>query len=280
MKFEQLANQGNIIVNQLRTIVSAAIIAFFATNAQAQAPTPQASRLDKILKAGVLKVGTTGDFNPMSFRDPATKEFAGHQIDAANELAKDMGVKVEFVPTDWKTLIQGVQASQYDIAMTGASMSVARAKSAGFITPWGRNAFFPLVLKKNAAKYKGWEDLNNPKVTAGFNLGTTMEQFVQSNLPKSAVRRVESPARDWQELLTGRVDYVVASLIEGSALIKQYPEMTMLFINKPKNSIPMSFVVAIDDQVWINFVNNWVVIKRQNGYFTELNQKWGIVGQD
>ena len=50
--------------------------------------------------------------------------------------------------------------------------------------------------------------------------------------------------------------------------------------DKPKNSIPMSFVVAIDDQVWINFLNNWVVIKRQNGYFTELNQKWGIVGQN
>ena len=35
-----------------------------------------------------------------------------------------------------------------------------------------------------------------------------------------------------------------------------------------RNSIPMSFVVAIDDQVWINFVNNWIIIKRQNGYFT------------
>lgn len=265
-------------MQRIRATIIATVAAFIASSVYAQQP--QASRLDRILKAGVLRVGTTGDFNPMSFRDPASKELAGHQIDAAKELAKDMGVKVEFVPTDWKTLIQGVQAGQYDIAMTGASMSVARAKSAGFTTPWGRNAFYPLVLKKNAGKYKDWDDLNRPEVTAGYNLGTTMEQFVQSNLPKSGVRRVESPARDWQELLTGRVDYVVASLIEGSSLIKQYPEMTMLFINKPKNSIPMSFVVPIEDQVWINFVNNWIVIKRQNGYFAELNQKWGIVGQE
>ena len=105
-----------------------------------------ASRLDIILKEGVLKVGSTGDYNPMSFRDPNTKELSGHQIDAARELAKDMGVKVEFVATDWKTLVQGIQAGQYDIAMTGASMSVARAKTAGFTMPWGRNAFYPLVL--------------------------------------------------------------------------------------------------------------------------------------
>jgi cyclohexadienyl dehydratase len=38
--------------------------------------------------------------------------------------------------------------------------------------------------------------------------------------------------------------------------------------------------VPIDDQIWINFLDNWVIIKRQNGYFTELNKKWGIIGQD
>ena len=136
------------------------------------------------------------------------------------------------------------------------------------------------MLKKNAGKFKDWEELNNPKVTAGYNLGTTMEKFVQANLPKSTVKRVESPARDWQELLAGRVDYVVASLIEGSFLTKQHPDMTMIFMDKPKNSIPMSFVVAIEDHVWTNFLNNWIVIKQQNGYFKEINKKWGIVGQD
>ena len=262
----------------LATLLTAGAAPSFGFS-HAQTP-QQGSRLDRIQKAGVLKVGTTGDYNPMSFRDPNTKELTGHQIDAAKELAKDLGVKIEFVPTDWKTLVQGVQAGQYDIAMTGASMSVARAKTAGFTIPWGHNAFFPLVLKKNADKYKDWEDLNQPSVTAGFNLGTTMEQFVQSALPKSGVRRVESPARDWQELLAGRVDYTVTSLFEGAQLVKQHPDMTMILMDKPRNSIPMSFVVAIDDQVWINFVNNWIVIKRQNGYFAELNKKWGIIGQN
>ena len=66
------------------------------------------SILNEVLDSGVLKVGTTGDFNPMSFKDPETKEYKGHQIDAAKQLAADMGVELEFVPTDWKTLINGV----------------------------------------------------------------------------------------------------------------------------------------------------------------------------
>src|SRR5438034_5068002 len=240
----------------------------------------QKSHLNRILETNVLRVGTTGDFNPMTFRDPASNEFRGHQIDAAHDLASELGVKVQFVLTDWKTLINGIMADKYDIVMTGTSMSVARAKSAGFTIPWGKNAFFPLVQKKNARKWKDWAELNRPEVSAGYNLGTTMEQFVQANLPKATPRRVESPARDWQELLAGRVDFTVASLIEGAYLTKQYPDLQLLFLDRPKNSIPMAFVVPIDDQVWMNFVNAWIVIKKQNGYFAELNKKWGIVGQE
>jgi cyclohexadienyl dehydratase len=246
-------------------------------NASAQATK---SRLQKVQETGVLRVGTTGDFMPMSFRDPGSNEFRGHQIDAANELAKELGVKVEFVVTDWKSIMTAVQSDKFDIAMTGTSMSVARAKAAAFSIPWGKNAFFPLVLKKDAAKFKSWEALNNPKVTAAYNLGTTMEQFVQTNMPKAKIRRVESPARDFQELLAGKADFMVASLIEGAALMKQYPELQLVLLDKPKNSIPMAFLMAGDDQQWLNFVNNWITIKKQNGYFTEINKKWGVLGQE
>jgi len=261
---------------KVMAVLAALLLVALAGPAAAE---PAKSRLDRILQEGVLRVGTTGDYNPMSFRDPASKELAGHDVDAARQLAEDMGVKLEFVITDWKTLVNGIIADKYDIAMTGSSMSVARAKTAGFTIPWGTNAFFPLVLKKNADKYKGWDDINKPEVTVGFNLGTTMEQFVQASLPKAAVKRVESPARDWQELLAGRVDFTITSLIEGSALVRQNPELTMLFLDRPRNSIPMAFVVPIDDQVWINFVNNWIIVRKQNGYFDALAEKWGLVAK-
>ncbi len=103
------------------------------------------SALNKVLDSGTLRVGTTGDFNPMSFKDPETREYRGHQIDAAKQLATDMGVEIEFVPTDWKTLINGIVADKYDIVMTGTSMTVGRAKAAGYTLPWGRTGYLPLV---------------------------------------------------------------------------------------------------------------------------------------
>ena len=56
-------------------------VAAVAVAAPAQAQ--EKSRLLQIVERGTLRVGTTGDFNPMSIRDPATKSFKGYEIDAA-----------------------------------------------------------------------------------------------------------------------------------------------------------------------------------------------------
>ena len=94
------------------------------------APASAQSALNEILSGGVLKVGTTGDWNPMSVRDPATNSYVGFDIDVMTQLGADLGVEVEFVPTDWKTLVNGVVAGNYH--MTGsASISPARLKAAG-----------------------------------------------------------------------------------------------------------------------------------------------------
>ena len=89
------------------------------------------SNLDRILSTGVLKVGTTGDWDPMTMKDPATNKYKGFDIDVMNELAKDMGVKVKFVPAEWKTIVSGITSNRYDIS-TSVTKTPKRAKVAGF----------------------------------------------------------------------------------------------------------------------------------------------------
>ncbi len=244
--------------------------------ALAQASTTLRSRLATIQQNGVVRCGVTGDYNPMSFRDPQTRELKGHQVDCANKLAADMGVKAEFMPTTWATLVNGLTANQYDIVTSGSSMSVPRMKASVFSNPWGRNAFLPLARKEMADKIKSWEDLNNPNIRVGFNLGTTFEQFVQAELPKATVRRVEAPVRDFQELLAGRVDVTITSLIEGSQLSREHPQLTMLLRDTPKNSIPLCFMTPLEDFAWLNFINNWVVLHQASGFFDQLSEKWQL----
>ena len=91
------------------------------------------SNLDKILSSGVLKVGTTGDWDPMTMKDPATNKYKGFDIDVMNELAKDMGVKIEFVPAEWKTIVSGITSERYDIS-TSVTKTPKRALLGVFVT--------------------------------------------------------------------------------------------------------------------------------------------------
>ena len=150
----------------MKKLLLAALLAFlpFSSNAE--------SNLDKILSAGVLKVGTTGDWDPMTMKDPATNKYKGFDIDVMNELAKDMGVKIEFVPAEWKTIVSGITSERYDIS-TSVTKTPKRAEVAGFTYTYYKYGTVPLVLKKNLNNCSACDSLNYANATIATSLGTS-----------------------------------------------------------------------------------------------------------
>ena len=233
------------------------------------------SRLQKILESGEIRVGTTGDWNPMTFKDPATNEYKGFEIDIVTELAKDMGVKVVFVPTEWKTLVNGIISNKYDIS-TSASLSAKRALSTGYTNSYFKLATVPLTLKKNITKFQSWEDINKNNVKVAVTLGTTQEQQAKQIFPKATLRIIESPARDYQEVLSGRAEVNITSNIEAATLIDQYPDMAIVPVKKPKYPTPLAWLVPQDDQILINYLNHWIEIKKAQGFFDIMMDKYNL----
>ena len=231
------------------------------------------SRLQSILANGELRVGTTGDWNPMTMIDPNSKERTGFDIDIANALASDMGVKVVFVPTTWKTLVNGVVADKYDMT-SSASLSPKRALVAGYSGSYFAVEDVPMMLKKNKVKYNSWEDLNNPSVTVAVTLGTVQEKRAETLFDNSKIIKVSSPARDYQEVLAGRADISMTSNLEAAKLVEQYPELMIVPVQKGKNPTPLAMLLPQADQVWINYVNHWIILKTERGFFDQLKAKW------
>lgn len=252
-----------------RMIFAAVLLVAAATQAHAQ------SALQEILSDGVLKVGTTGDWNPMTMKDPATNSYTGYDIDVMTELAKDLDVKVEFVPTDWKTLVSGVTSGKYH-ATGSASISPARAKAAGYSNSYFSLATVPLILKKNKDRFKDWADLDKSDVTVAATLGTTQEKQVKQFFPNAKHNIVESPARDFQEVLAGRAIAHITSNVEAYKLVAKYPEMMIVPVRAPKAPTPIAMLLPQGDQVWINYVNTWIALKKERGFFAELGKKWQL----
>src|SRR5260221_5064534 len=190
------------------------------------------SQLQRVLESGTLRVGNTGDYNPMTIFDPQTKEYRGFEIDAARMLAADLGVKVEFVPTDWKTLVAGLIADKYDILMSGTSVSIPRAKVVAFTTPYNSYFMIGIVQKKDRDKFKSWADVNKPAVQVAVTLGTNFETIAKAELPNTTMKRVDAPARDYHEALARRADIGLTISTDPAALIKTYPDLAVMLDNQ------------------------------------------------
>ena len=233
------------------------------------------SALNEILSTGTLKAGTTGDFNPFSTRDPATNKYKGYDIDIMSELAKDIGVEIEFVPTDWKTIVNGVVAGKYHITGS-ASIKASRMKAAGFSESYLSVNFKPFTTNDKLSKFKGWDSINKKGVKVATTLGTAMEPLVKWWFPNAEIKSVEAPARGYQEVLAGRADVFVTSNLEGSTLKAKYSNTKEVSIDSPRSPTPLAMLLPQNDQVWINFVNHWIKIKIAKGFFKKTAQKWGL----
>ncbi len=232
------------------------------------------SKLDQIISTGELKVGTTGDWDPMTMKDPATNKYVGFDIDVMNELAKDMGVKVKYVPTDWKTIVSGITSDRYDIS-TSATKTAKRALVAGFTNSYYKYGTVALVLKKNIKKFPTWDSLNNKNVTIATTLGTSQEEMAKKIFVKSKLKSIEAPARDFQEVLSGRADGHITSSTEANKLVITYPQLAIV-PDGGKNPAVLAILIDQSDQVWLNYVNHWIEIKKASGFFDVLLKKYGM----
>jgi len=236
----------------------------------------QQSRLQSIIDAGVIKVGTTGDFNPMTVRNIASGEFEGFEIDAAKNLAAALGVELEFVVTDWRSMVAGVVAGNYDIVMSGTSISEGRAKVVGYTIPYTYVGTVPLVLKSNADRFKTWNDANQPGVRVAVILGTVFEQQARAAFPEATIVTVEAPATAWQEVLAGRADVTITSNVDAASIMQRFDAITVFEDGEIRARRPLAYITQQGDFTFINFLNSWLELNLAAGFFADLEEKWGL----
>ena len=118
----------------------------------------QESTLEQIMKRGVMRVGMD-TFVPWAMKDK-TGKFVGFEIDVATQLAKDMGVKVEFVPTKWAGIIPALLTGKFDVLIGGMGIRTKRALKVNFTIPYDYSGMSMVASKKKAAGFSSLEDFN------------------------------------------------------------------------------------------------------------------------
>ncbi len=134
----------------------------------------------------------------------------------------------------------------------------------------------PEVTKQsNAGKAKSWADLNKKGVTIAVLLGTVFEEQAKAHFPLATIKAVEKPANGYSEVLAGRALATITSNIEAASLTQTYPNLQLVGnTTDMRNKRPFAYPVQQGDHVWVTFLNNWIALKRSEGFFEGLEKKW------
>lgn len=121
------------MMKKFLTLVAALAVSSL-TAYQASAQQTQ-SRLYEITKSGKVKVCIWPNYYAISLRNPDTGKLEGIDIDLSEELAKDLGAKLEYVETSFSTFIADLQANKCDLGMFGVGATMKRAQAVAFTQP-------------------------------------------------------------------------------------------------------------------------------------------------
>ena len=176
--------------------------------AQADAQTQQMhGDMARILKDKVVRMGAIEAF-PYYKHDLKTGQWVGIIPEMAQTMFGSIGVKVEYVTTDWGTAAAGLQSGRFDIV--GAyNATPPRALAVDFTRPISQSRLSILTLK--SPDYKAWDALNNPGFKVAGIEGAAMTRAAQKMVPEATWTLVKSHDAMIMELESGRVDGIVSN---------------------------------------------------------------------
>jgi len=253
---------GNVLIG-----LSLAIVGFPVKAADSP------SKLDAIIAAGVLRVGTTGDYKPFSYQAPGSETFEGLDIDLANDLAKTLGVKLELVKTSWPMLMKDFEAGKFDIAMGGISITLDRQKKGFFSAPVMRDGKTPIALCANTGKYQTLQQIDQPGVRVIVNPGGTNEKFDRAHLKQAQIIVYQDNRTIFEQIVAGKADLMITDAVETRLQQKLHPELCAVHPEAPFDFSEKAYLMPRDMPLKL-FVDEWLHRMQETGAYKAIYDKW------
>jgi polar amino acid transport system substrate-binding protein len=253
--------------NIIKSIFTISLVLLISIQVSAQ------SKLSKITKSGVIKVGMTGNQPPFSM-EAKDGSLMGFEVDLAELLAKSMKLKLEIVQMSFQELLPALEKGNIDVIMSGMTITTERNMKVPFVGPYILSGKSILTKSANLAKAQEAEDLNqsNLKITA-LN-GSTSEQFVKTMLEDATFIGADNYDAAVKNLLEDRANVMVADLPVCLLTMLRYPDAELATLSKPFTIEPIGIAVAPNDALFLNFIENYFNALKLAGLLDGLEAYW------
>ncbi|MBF4693450.1 substrate-binding periplasmic protein [Fusibacter ferrireducens] len=235
---------------------------------EAAAPAPEAAP-EKL----VIKVGTDDAYPPFEYHEEATNELIGFDVDFAKALAEEMGVEIEYVPTAWDGIFNGVNTGQYDMIISCVSITPDRIEGFGMTNPYLSNGIV-IVSAADGEQATSIDQLDGKKV--GVQLETTADiaakKFIADGTDIS-LSQFDSVMEAFAALKGGSIEYILVDSSVGGFYISTDPESFNITSGLLSNE-PIGICMAKENTELLEKVNAGIKALQDSGKMTEISQKW------
>lgn len=230
-----------------------------------------ASTLDTIKSRGVLLWGSDAEGGaPYVFPDPKDpSRLIGFELEIAEAVAKELGVKAQLVQTAWDSLIPALERGDYDMAMNGLEIIPEREKRVLFSRPYYIYTL-QLMVRKDEQGITGIHDLSGKRV------GTLAGAVAHEMLKKIGNVDIRSYSAAWpyEDLALGRLDAVF--LDTPITVYYGKPDARLKYAGPPEGEGFYGIAIRKDDKDLKQVIDRVLDKMLRSGELKRMYEKWGL----
>ncbi|MHC1729061.1 MAG: transporter substrate-binding domain-containing protein [Syntrophobacteraceae bacterium] len=250
-----------------------ALLSLMLVGAKVFAQTAARSVVDQVRSRGILRVGVS-PFMPRVMVDQSGK-LIGFDVDVANKVAEDLGVKVEIVQTAWDGIIPSLLVGKFDVIISGMIITPARNLTVNFTAPYLTDGAGLAVDKKLAAGFTRIEDFNKPGVKLTVRRGATPYiDLIRKLFPEATMIELDDDDSALKEVLAGKAHAVVSGEPRPTFWCMDHPDALVHPFDTPLSLNLRAFALRKGDADSLNFFNNWILVRIQDGWIQERRDYW------
>ena len=239
---------------------------------------PLDGKVAEIVERGTILIGTTGDYRPLSFREP-DGTYWGFGIEVANEIASRLGVKIQFVPTSWPTLTADVLAEPqtFDLAIGGITITDTRRETMLMSEGYLANGKTILCRASESGRYKSLADIDKPEVRVMVNPGGLNEKFANEHLTHASIT-VHPKNEEIPTLIAeGQADVMITEITEAPYYVQTDSRLAAPLLDQPFTHGQIGVLMRQGQEDLLQMVNNVIRQMKSDGTLRRLHEKYGLV---
>jgi len=234
-------------------------------------------KVAQVKERGTLLVGTTGDYRPLSFYEDSL--YWGFGIEVAQEIANNLGVKIQFVKTSWPTLTADVLAEPqtFDLAIGGITITDTRREIMLMSEGYLANGKTILCRASEVDRFRSLDVINKPEVRVMVNPGGLNEKFANANLTNTTIIVHQKNEEIPMLIAEGKADVMITEITEAPYYVKADARLAAPLLDKPFTHGEIGILMRKGQDDLLLLVNNTIQRMKTDGTLRRLHEKYGLV---